>query len=356
LFLICLVSSFEGISNMTIELPVLRLGLAGFSTGQQEQLSAAVARAAGPALAWEVDQLAHADAWWINGARAQLLPGATLRVTPAEANGRSLQLHLPDIDRPVAYSTPLACADLARAPTFDPASAASINAVLDRFESHLSPLTAQFSLASHIVEHQAALGGGSFGVVANGHMIAVVNMRGDIGVQPRAGPAEFENAEWRRRPPAAGIPEHFARTDLSQLMWQYTLRTQRDLLPRHYRTGPLYFRRPPRLPHRVLRDSHLLLMRELAGAPASFEALQQRTGLNAPQLARDLASLYFVGSITANVKRAAPVHGSRLDEGEASQGSQSSLPSEMDSVPPRAAPIRPNFVSDLTAPAPMGPR
>ena len=342
---------------MTIELPVLRLGLAGFSNEQQDKLGAILARVAGPALAWEIGKLADADAWWISGARAQLLPGETLRVTPASPTDRSLQLHLPDIDRPVAYSTPLACAALAPAYTFDPASAASITAVLEKFEAWLSPLTAQFSLASHVVEHQGALGNGSFGVLAGGRMIAVVHMRGEIGVLPGAGPAEFEDAEWRRCPSSAVIPEHFCRTDLSQLMWQYTLRTGRDLLPRHYRSGPLYFRRPPRLPHRVLRDSHLLLMRELAAGPASFEALKERTGLHPLQLARDLAALYFVGSITANPKRAAPTHNPRRpDEAEPSQGGHSSLPAGLDSVLPTAAAERPKFVSDLTAPAPMGRR
>jgi len=343
---------------MTIELPVLRLGLAGFSTEQQGWLTTAVAKAAGPAYTWEIDQLAHADVWWINGSRVQLLPDEkTLRVAPGSPTERALLLHLPDIDRPVAFAMPLDCPGLKPVHTFDPVSARSIDAVLGKFEAWLSPLTAQFSLASRIVEHQAALGGGSFGVLANGRMVATVDMRGEIGVLPDASPAEFEDAEWRRRPASADIPEHFARTDMSHLMWQYSLRTQRDLLPRHYRTGPLYFRRPPRLPHRVLRDSHLLLLRELLGGPASFEALQLRTGINKLQLARDLAALYFVGSITANPKRAAPTQNLRRpDEGEPSQGLQSSLPSVLDSVLPGAAAGRPKVVFDLTAPAPMGPR
>ena len=342
---------------MTIELPVLRLGLAGFSAEEQARLSAALPRAAGPALVWEVDKLPDADAWWLNGERAQVLPGGFVRISPAAPEGRALQLHLPDIDRPVAFSLPLASANLVPAYTFDPASITSMGAVLGKFEAWLSPLTAQFSLASHIVEHQAALGTGVFDVALNGRILAVVNMRGEIAVWPGAGPAEFEEAQWRRRPASAAIPEHFARTDVSHLMWHYSLRTQRDLLPRHYRTGPLYFRRAPRVPQRALRDSHLLLMRELLCGPASFEGLRQQTGLPAKQLARDLAALYFVGSITSNPKRAAPVQPLRRpDEGESSQGHGSSLPSGLDSVPPATAPERRVFASDLTAPAPMGRR
>jgi hypothetical protein len=341
---------------MTIELPVLRLGLAGFSTEQQERLGAALARVAPAALVWEAGKLADADAWWVNGARAQTLPDGTVRVPAGCPTERSLQLNLPDIDRPVAFSLPLACTGLSPLYTFDAASPDSMSAVLEKFEAWFSPMIAEYALASHIVEHHAALGNGAFDVVLEGRSIAVVNMRGEIGVLPGASPTDFEDASWSRRPSGAPIPENFARTDLSQLMWQYSVRTQRDLLPRHYRTGLLYFRRPPRLQHRVLQDSHLLIMRELAREGTSFEALRQRCGLHGLQLARDLAALYFVGAITSNPKRAAPSQGARRpDEAEPSQNSQTSVPSGLDSMLPVAKGRRP-VAADLTAPAPMGRR
>ncbi|MDB5872261.1 MAG: hypothetical protein JWQ07_1703 [Ramlibacter sp.] len=341
---------------MTIELPVLRLGLAGFSAAQQEELGAALSGLAPGEMVWELDKLPDADAWWINGARSKLLLNTTVRVSSAVPTERALQLHLPDIDRPVAFSLPLACPDLKPAYSFDPTSPESMTAVLEKFESWLSPLAAQFCLASHIVEHETALGSGVFDVRLDGRLLAVVNMHGPVGVLPGVGPADFENAEWRRCP-AAQIPEDLVPTSMSQLMWQYSLRTQRDLLPRHYRTGPLYFRRPPRLPSRMLRDSHLLLLRELAAGPASFEALQQSTGLRPLQLARDLAALYFVGAITSNPKRAAPSNALRRHEDtESAQGPHSSLPSGLDSVLPGDAPRSAPIPSDLTAPAPMGPR
>lgn len=339
---------------MTVELPVLRLGLTGFSAAQQEQLAAALSSVAPGTMVWEIEKLTDADAWWVNGSRAKLLPGDTVRVSAAVPSERALQLHLPDIDRPVAFSLPLGCAELVPAYTFDIADPSSMSAVLEKFEAWLSPLTAQFCLASHIVEHETALGSGVFDVRLDGRLLAVVNLHGDIGVLPGVGPAEFENAEWRRCP-GSQIPEDLVRTSMSQLMWQYSVRTPRDLLPRHYRTGLLYFRRPPRLSHRLLRDSHLLLMRELAVAPASFEALLQRSGLRPLQLARDLASLYFVGAITSNPKRAAPNQVLRRpDEVESSLGSHSSLPSGLDSVPLRDTERTSQAPVDLTAPAPMG--
>ncbi len=340
---------------MTIELPVLRLGLAGFSAAQQEHLAAVLPRVTPGTMVWEIEKLADADAWWVNGARAKLLPGDTIRISAAIPSERALQLHLPDIDRPVAFSLPLGCADFVPAYSFDIDDPAGMGAVLDKFESWLSPLTAQFCLASHIVEHESALGSGVFDVRLDGRLLAVVNLHGDVGVLPGVGPADFENAEWRRCP-GGQIPDDLVRVSMSQLMWQYSVRTPRDLLPRHYRTGLLYFRRPPRLSHRVLRDSHLLLMRELAIGPASFEALAQRTGLRPLQLARDLASLYFVGVITSNVKRAAPSQVSRRpDDVDSSLGPQSSLPSGLDSVPLRDNQRGQQAPGDMTAPAPMGP-
>ncbi|MES2999706.1 MAG: hypothetical protein V4787_03370 [Pseudomonadota bacterium] len=344
---------------MTIELPILRLGLAGFSADQQEALGAALAQASAGELMWEIGKFDEADAWWISGARTQLVGNATIRVAPAVPTSRAVQLHLPDIDRPLAFALPVVQPELEPTYCFDPASHESISAVLAEFERLLQPLTAQFCLASHIVEHQSALGRGVFDVSLSGRLLAVVDMHGEVGVLPGVDPTDFEDAEWRRRVPAFGIPEDFVTTSLSQLMWHYSLRTQRDLLPRHYRKGLLYFRRPPRLPQRVVRDSHLLLMRELAAAPATFEALRLRTGMLAGQLAHDLAALYFVGSITSNAKRAAPISGERRGE-DTDGGLYSVNPSGLDSEIPadagRPPPRRPLTAHDLTAPAPLVPQ
>jgi hypothetical protein len=334
---------------MTIELPVLRLGLAGFTAEQQAGISAALPGVLPSDVGWQLGELGDADTWWVNGARVEMVGEATVRVAAGEPPARPLQLHLPDIDRPVAFTLPLACSGLQPAYSLDIGSRASMTAVLERFEAWLSPLTSQLCLASHIIEHQAALGPGVFDVRLGRRLLAVVNMHGDVGVLPGTGAAEFEAAEWRRCT-SARIPEELARVSMSQLMWQYSVRTRRDLLPRHYRTGLLYFRRPPRLPNRVVRDSHLLLMRELAVAPASFQALQQATGLHPARLARDLAALYFVGTITANPRRAAP-YVPRPDESASSPSS--GLPSGLDSVPPSGGRTVPP--ADLTAPAPIGP-
>ncbi|HEX9718879.1 MAG TPA: hypothetical protein VGA59_04040 [Ramlibacter sp.] len=332
-----------------MELPLLRLGLAGFSAEQDDQLNLLLQQVS--TSNWQIGRFADADAWWVNGARVQMLLDSTIRIGSGEPGGRSLHLDLRGVDRPVAFALPLASPQFDPLCTFQAQSLPSVAAVLEKFEAWVRPLIAQFYLAARILEQESVLGPAVHHVTADGVLIGVVNMRGETGVLPTAGPIDFENAMWERRPASAGaIPEHFARSSLAQLMWQFAVRTNRDILPARYRTGLLYFRRPPRLPPRLMTDSHLLLLRELACAPGDFTALQQRTGLGGQALARDLAALYFVGAITSNPKRATrvPVRAAA----DSAHSHPNSVPSGMDAEPPAALP-RLAF-ADLTAPAPIG--
>jgi hypothetical protein len=338
---------------MTIELPVLRLGLAGFSAEQRELVIASLPAVAPGTQAWMVGELDDADTWWVNGEAVQRVDESTVKVAAGHPSAHSLRLRLPEIDRPVAFTLPLACEGLRPAYSLDIRSPATMSAVLEKFEGWLSPLTAQLCLASHIVEHHAALRAGVFEVRLDGRQLAWVDMHGEVGVLPGACAADFEDADWRRCG-SAKMPEDLARATMSQLMWQYSVRTQRDLLPRHYRTGLLYFRRPPRVPNRLLRDSHLLLMRELAAGPASFQSLQQATGMHPGRLAHGLAALYFVGSITANPKRAAPYQAPRRMEPGEVGSINSGLPSNLEGAFAGDEPPADQLLHDLTAPAPMG--
>jgi hypothetical protein len=341
---------------MPIELPVLRLGLAGFSAQQVAELDALLRRSAPGRYIWQIGHFSDADAWWLNGSRVQRVAENTIRVVPAIPTERSLQLNMEEVDRPIGFGLPLACAPSEPHYTFDPASPASVNQVLEKFESWLQPVAAQFSLAARIIEQESVLGCASYQVVLNGRLLAVVNMLGDIGVLPSAGPADFDDAMWVRQPGKSGIPESFVRTSLSELMWQYALRTTRDVLPKRYRTGLLYFRRPPHLPQRLLSDSHLLVMRELSAGAGVFADLQQRTGMAAQALARILAALYLVGTITSNPKRASVTTvGAVRDDVEPSVGIQHSIaPSGLDgeSVPATQPPRRRRLV-DFTLPVPL---
>ncbi|MBK0392024.1 hypothetical protein [Ramlibacter algicola] len=340
---------------MALEIPSLRIGLIGFSQQQQDALHESLNEDTATRQAWEFAPAQEADALWINGARTQLLPEGLLRVASGIPSGRSTQLDPSSLNRPAAYAAPLPRAfqpDIVF--NLDPGSVAG---VLRKFEQLLRPQIAQFCLASQILEQESALGSGVYRVERprDGALIAVVDLRGDVGVFTSASAVDFDNAMWTalaQRTPDQ-IPAHFFRCSLSRLMWEYALRTTRDVLPRRYRSDMLYFRRPPRLPQRLLQDSHLLLLRELATAPGTMPELQDRTGIEASRIAADLGALYLVGAITSNPKRAAPI-ASLPSEEEIGSSTHSVMPASRhdDSHLPPILRQR-GSRSDRTAPAPL---
>jgi hypothetical protein len=229
-------------------------------------------------------------------------------------------------------------------------------AVLNKFADLLQVMLSQFALASSISEHQPMLNSGSWEVLRGKDLLAVVDLRLGAAVLPGVTAADFSGAGWLMRDHGAvAIPANFPRLSVSQLMWQYAQRTQMDLLPPHYRNQKLYFRRPPRLPQRQLRDAHLLLMRELAEQPGmEFGELQQATGLGDKQLARYLSALYVVGSITSNVKRASAA-GTRLPGRPGAPASSEQSMFNYSMLNPSQPPEMRKQQLDKTAPAPLLP-
>src|SRR5437870_2991092 len=58
-----------GEGHMTIEVPVLRLGLAGYTDTQIRTATEVAAAASSPRVGWELGAFAEADAWWLEGSR-----------------------------------------------------------------------------------------------------------------------------------------------------------------------------------------------------------------------------------------------------------------------------------------------
>jgi hypothetical protein len=337
---------------MTIEVPVLRLGLAGFTDAHQKLAGEAARAAVTERFRWELSAFPEADAWWLDGSRTLLLPNKHLRVQPAVPSARSVQLALADVDRPVAFTLPLAAPGFKPAVTFELQDKAGAQRALGQFAGWMQSMLAQFSLAASITDNQPTLASGSWEVLRGSDLLAVVDLKLGAGVLPTATPQDFENACWCIREHGdVLIPTHFSRVSVSQLMWQYAQRSTRDLLPSHYRGQPLYFRRPPRLAQRFVHDAHLLLMRELSAQPGqSFTALQQSTGMAEATMVRCLSALYVVGSITSNRKRA-NLSGTASFVMDSVQPSEaSSFNSVLDSAPRTPLPAIRN---DRTAPAPL---
>ena len=342
---------------MTIEVPVLRLGLAGYTEAQQRTAAEAAAAASSAHARWELGSFAEADAWWLEGSRTLLMANQHLRVQPAVPSGRSVQIALADVDRPVAFSLPVTAQGFHPAVTFDVNDRAAGPAVLNQFAGWMQTMLSQFALAASIADHQPSLNSGSWEVLRGRDLLAVVDLKLGAGVMPGVQAGDFAEASWCIRDRGGvKIPSNFPRSSVSLVMWQYAQRTQRDLLPAHYRTHPLYFRRPPRLPQRQLKDAHLLAMRELAAHPGmNFNGLQHASGMGEAQLTRVLSALYVVGSVPSNPKRAlASAVRASAPARDSAHSEQSVYFSVMDSSPRPPGPggAQPD---DMTAPLPLMP-
>lgn len=337
------------------EVPVLHLGLAGFSEAQQKIAAAALLAAAGPAAAWTLSPLDEADMWWIEGSRTMPLQGGMVRVQPGLPTGRSMQISLSDVDRPVAFTLPAPPQAVGRSAAFELLQREQAVAVLAKCAAYLQPALDRFCLAASLSVNEPDLQAGAWEVVRGMELLATVDVRLGVAVARGVTAADFEGANWRRRDAGSGaVPADFGRASIAQVMWQYACRSQRDLLPAHYRGRPLYFRRPPRLPHRELGDAHLLLLRELSARPGlDFAELSQSTGLAEGPLARHLAALYMVGSITSNPKRVVGGSVPRQVRTPDAQASSLFAASELATTAETGTVERP--VHDLTAPAPLLP-
>ena len=344
---------------MALELPLLRIGVAGFSLEQQEALRQLLSQDTATKQTWDFARPEDADALCVNGARTQLLPDGMLRVAAGVPGGRSTLIDPKELQRPIAFARPLPH-PFPPYLSFD-IEPHSVALVLRELEVMLRPLISQFCLASQILEQEQALGSGVYHVTRadGGKLIAVVDLRGDVGVLTTASALDFDDALWTAVPrQQSDMPPQFFRCSLSRLMWEYAMRTNRDVLPARYRTETIFFRRPPRLPQRLLADAHLLILRELSTEPGNFKDLQQRTQLAPEELAQDLAALYLVGAITSNPKRAAPLQSPDSTHGvpstqaafDTSRRDDSGL--SIRSGPQTLQPIGPRR-TDRTAPAPL---
>ncbi len=282
-----------------LEQPVLWLGLAGFAPAQRQALEQAVARATGLAQ-WRLCSFGDADGWWVNGARCSIAEGERLKVAPGLPTEHTLRLDLKEVSRPLAFAQPIAPENLEALCVFDTELDESVHAALVQFEKWLLPVRNRFVLGALLLQRESDDRRGIFHLTHRGILLAVLDFdQGTAAMSPRARPPDLWEATWERRPPGAGKPpKGFASCTITQLAWGYVRRTDRDMLPPRYRTQTIYYRHVPRVPMRWLRDSQLMLLRELSAEPGSLQALRRRTSLPAGQVAHDLACLYYAGSVT----------------------------------------------------------
>ena len=293
--------------TVSLEHPVLRLGLAGFSRASQALVAALLSEQPKGWPHWRVVPFADADAWWVDGSQIRVLRDGTLKVAAAERSDRALQINLSEVDRPIAFSTPLVQPDFEPAYTFDLEDETSVRHVLQQFEGWLRPLRAQFALGAEIIHREADLKPAIYHLSLKGALLAVVDLHEwQVGLSPTARPVDLDQASWDKRPAGANdIPSGFVRMRLAQVMWTYAQRTRQDVLPARYRGGLIYLRHAPMVPAQWLSERQQWLLAELAQAPESFDSLRERSGTKNSQLSRDLAILYFSGALTSEAANAA---------------------------------------------------
>lgn len=308
------VTADDNAGAAALEQPILWLGMAGFAAQQRVALAASLQRSA-ELPRWRVCAFGDADAWWVNGTHISLLPSGNLKVAAGLPTERALSLNLEEVDRPVAFATPLASPDLEPRCAFDPQSRPSIEAVLLQFDQWLRLLRSQFVLGRHIALKHAELGRGVYHLNLRGQLLAVLDFHdGKVALSPAAHPVDLWEAQWQRRPIGGrDLPPKFLRVTPAQLAWTYVRHSDRELLPQRYRTDTVYYRRVPQVPVGWLRDSQLLLLRELAAEPGNVESLRQRTALPLELMRHDLTCLYYAGAITTTRGKAAKPLASRQD-------------------------------------------
>lgn len=338
-------SGDDGFGAAIAEQPIFWLGLVGFAPDQRTAIESALTRVAALPQ-WRLAPFRESDAWFVNGAKCRLVPGGNLRVAPGMPNELSVNLDLGGVDRPVAFADPLAATDLEPRHRFDAASPGGVQGVLLQFDGWLRFARAQFVLGRQVVQLGARLRHGIFHIASRSKLLAVLDFRhGQAALAPQLQPGDLRDAEWAKRPEGAAVlPEQFLVCSTAQLAWSYVRRTERDLLPARYRELAVHYRGKPRVPLRWLRDSQLMLLKELAAESATVPELCQRTGLATEQVERDLSCLYYAAAVTTTQSKAAPrVGGAGIEDSLASSSLQTRAPDGEPSPVP--------FRSDLTVPA-----
>jgi hypothetical protein len=276
-----------------------------------------------------------------------------VRIPSQDPTKPAILLDLNEIDRPTAFALPMVSSELKPPHVFDPNSAVSLVNILRKFEAWLQPLAVQLTLCQGLADRRERLDSPVYHLTLGGKLLAVLCAQGEVGIAPGVTPADVAAATWGGRPRAAGgIPSHFIPSTMPQIMWQFALRTQRDLLPRRYRSVPIHFRRLPRIPHIQLRDVHRMLLAQLMQGPETFDSLRQHTGMADLPQAQALAALYMAGSITTDPKRsAATVHNTTNKDENSRYGPFNS--SYLAESGFRSTPGDPTGLLQSTAPAPL---
>jgi hypothetical protein len=284
---------------MALDRPIFWLGLAGLSPQQRAALVAVLPYQPTSLPAWRVAKFSEADAWCVSGAAARLHDDGTLTVPDSRSAESELLLNLAQVDRPLAFTTPLSAREIEPLTTFDPESERAVRMVLKKFETWLQPLRAQYFLGALLYQRMGSMSLGVYELTHQGVLLAVVDIpKRRIDYLADASPVQLEQAVWDKLAPnPEPLPPRFQKVGLREVMWQFAQHSAVDLLPVAFKTDAIRLLRLPQVPEAWLKDSLRTVLRALEIGPCTLEQLLQ-SGLNPEQLGRDLVSLYFDGALS----------------------------------------------------------
>ncbi|WP_394792292.1 hypothetical protein [Rhodoferax sp.] len=284
---------------MALDRPIFWLGIAGLTPQQRAELVAFLPSQPTSLPAWRVAKFDEADAWCVSGMAAHWLDDGTLVVPDSRRAESVLKLPLASVDRPLAFTTPLASPEIEPLTTFDPGSERAIYMLLKKFETWLQPLRAQYFLGALLHQEMAGLQHATYALVHQSVLLAVVDIpKRRIDYLADASPVQLEQASWEKRGPSEDeLAPRFRRANLMHVMWQFAQHSAGDLLPAGYAKEPIRLRYQPQVPDAWLKESQRTVLRTLERGPTSVPQFH-KAGLNPGQLVRDLASLYFDGAIS----------------------------------------------------------
>lgn len=291
-----------------MELPLLRIGLLGFSRAKAAtaaaQVGVATTARARVRARWEIVPFDQADIWLIDSQSVSLGDDRGLRIINPDAPQSPLTIYPHQSSRPVAFTQPLpgdidAVLSVALDDAFDCAQG------LNAFSDALCKLCCHFALGEQVASRQSGLVENTYHLHCEGRLVGMVDLaHWQVGLLPEAKPTELALASWRHRPnELQRFPSGFEVLALERLMWVFASRTQSPSLPAAYLSSRIHLRRLSVLPQGWLHDDHMNLIGRLSQQPCTMAMLARLTQLPYKRLNACLAALYYSGTITTDVRQ-----------------------------------------------------
>jgi hypothetical protein len=291
-----------------MELPLLRIGLLGFSRTDANLASAQILSAPVARSRWEVVPFEDADLWLINSSSvrmgAQTSEDHGLHIANPDAPHSPLTIYPHQTSRPVAFTEPLP-ANMEVVLSIELSNSYQCASRLNDFASTLPQLCNHFALGEQVASRQSNLHKGIYHLHFEGRQVATVDFEGwQVGVLPAARAIDLALASWRHRPgETAHMPQSFEVFALERLMWVYASRSKAPHLPASYQSELIYLRRLSVLPQSWLHQDHMALISLLSQQPMYLGTLSQQARLPLERLQACLAALYYSGTITTDTRQ-----------------------------------------------------